>query len=417
MKTKDEIYKVGVIDNGIKIVDDIKQSDKSNKSDGLITIPSWLFKLNNISFEIISLNERDKLKDCDMIFAILPYVSGRNEALYEYQNISKCAKDKCVFISSKSVLYRQSSEEEGFRNNIILQNTLSTVIQLRESIFNNISTPFIIILDNNKKDNKARFYNLNEKNTSTDEEYINEIKSLLFDLPSDRTFFTEKDLSEVNKGNLLPSYYQSLENENYKYYLQTFNTIEVRNISTTFKSRYFKDSILKDSESSTIFKEIYLSDIPLSGYVSSHTREIVISEADKISDKYIIKPLDILVSVSGVTGKVGIIPEDISNNFIACQYMQIIRLFDKNLAIPMYMFLKSETGQLILESLVIGSGQKQISNEDIKEMKVPIFNNKQIKYAKDQFIHEIEMYSEIQKLHEKIKSISKNFITYLGGLE
>lgn len=158
--------------------------------------------------------------------------------------------------------------------------------------------------------------------------------------------------------------------------------------------------------------EIIPSDFPISGFIDCDTQlkaKTVLQQEKKIKT-YQLKPYDILVSTKGSTGKIAIVGK-IDNIIIASQAVDVVRLKEKSEkeAIALYMYLKSNSGQTLLNTLSSNTTMPQITTSNLKTLEVPIFTNKDIDTLNENFYKEIKLHDEIKKIGKKIKSISDDF--------
>ena len=101
---------------------------------------------------------------------------------------------------------------------------------------------------------------------------------------------------------------------------------------------------------------------------------------------------------------------EIYEPLVASQASQVIRVEDKDKAIELYMFLKSDIAQAMLKQLVAGSAMPQISTNEIKQLQIPILSNDEKKQVLLNFNSEVKLYNEIDKLNKEIQQIHNNFL-------
>ena len=97
---------------------------------------------------------------------------------------------------------------------------------------------------------------------------------------------------------------------------------------------------------------------------------------------------------------------------IASQAMQVIRLNAQSSLDPIviYMYLKSEIGQALLKQLVAGVAMPQIATREIKEFRVPLLSEDEMKRIIESFNDEIKLYEEIEEKRKAISDIHNNFL-------
>ena len=88
----------------------------------------------------------------------------------------------------------------------------------------------------------------------------------------------------------------------------------------------------------------------------------------------------------------------------------MIRVQDKETAIVLYMFFKSDIGQAMLGQLVAGTAMPQISTNEIKKLRIPLLSEDEKKQILLNFHNEVKMYNDITNIQSNIQSIHQSFL-------
>ena len=141
-----------------------------------------------------------------------------------------------------------------------------------------------------------------------------------------------------------------------------------------------KSPVIQDEQEGKSIYEITPSDFKTFGFTlkckkEKHTKQYAI---------YKLLPNDILISIKGTVGKIAIIGE-LQEQMIASPNIQIIRIENKSIIEPkvLYMFLKSNIGQSLLQRLSTGTVMPQVTTKDIQLLtmvEVIMYLQKKIQY-------------------------------------
>lgn len=122
--------------------------------------------------------------------------------------------------------------------------------------------------------------------------------------------------------------------------------------------------------------EVMPADLPTAGFIRDG-KERIVDTASKAYNTYKLEALDIILSVKGIIGKVGIVEADSGKNVIASQAFHIIRLINPDHSTKardakfLYMFFKSTYGQSLLSSIASGNLSPQIPVSAINKIEIP----------------------------------------------
>ena len=338
---------------------------------------------------------------------------GSNLDVAYFEHILAQTNIRAVVLMPVGFSYRSGVEEDS-RKYLIKKNLLEAVIQLPPNLHSatSIETTFFVI---NKRKNDTRVFFLSLK----DDKFLTRAgrKVILNNL--DNIVEIYKHRSELENISALVSnetiemngcslaidrYIISQEAKELQEILLSYKTIALQEIAEVRRSQLFKD----EGEGKKVY-ELSPSDFAQAGYTKEGGKLKKIGTQSNKYETYKLMPFDVLVSTKGTIGKVAIIGE-ISKPMLASQASQVIRLKDKESAIELYMFFKSDIGQAMLKQLVAGTAMPQIATNEIKKLAIPILSKSEKQQVLLNFNHEIKLYNEIKKLQETIKQIHSNFL-------
>ena len=173
---------------------------------------------------------------------------------------------------------------------------------------------------------------------------------------------------------------------------------------------------VKDEKIKKGGKKVYsisITDIPQAGYLTGVEASISLS-ADKVKSlkKYVIQPFDVLMSIQGTVGTVGIVPETFAGNWMANISLLVIR-FEENKqdnAIALAMYLKSAYGRDIIKKLQKGDSIKRINVKEFAAAQVPVVTAAVKKASTSVFKGELDLQARSDEL---AKSMAELRATYL----
>lgn len=152
--------------------------------------------------------------------------------------------------------------------------------------------------------------------------------------------------------------------------------------------------------------EISMADIPDYGYIRTASREVMVDE--RMLNRYdplFLRPYDIVLTVKGSIGRVGIVGEDAPppgpGGWVANQSTLILRAAANDSIVPkaLHILLRSELGQALLESIAAQAAIPIIQLPELKRLRVPVPDlAEQVRTA-----HVLEQEAELQKGIEALR--------------
>jgi len=329
-------------------------------------------------------------------------------------------KDKAFFYIPVGLTYKSGSELD-LRAYLTKNNLIDSVIQFAPNL--NANTTFqgsLLIIDKNKKDTRVKFINLAKDIFLKKEgrrivlDNLAEIINIYNEDKNIEDICSIVENSEIEKNRFSFSVDKYIESEQSiitKKYFEKHGVVELQNIALVKRSQLFKN----EEEGEDVY-ELSPSDFADAGLTFGYNGKIKkIKNQTKKLLTYKLQNSDLLLSTKGTIGKVALVSiEGMGEPTITSQANMIIRLTESDSskkfykAIEIYMFLKSNIGQVLLKKLVSGTSMPQISTDDIKKLKIPLLSEIEQKKVIKSFSDEERISTEILKLKEKIEEIHKN---------
>jgi type I restriction enzyme M protein len=369
-----------------------------------------------LSFPPMGMTTSNKFLDTDKFNRFKFHKAKSSRDIAHFEHILAQTKGKAVVLMSVGFTYR-AMNEEAFRKSIIDENILEAIVQLPPNLHNatSIETTFFII-NKNKKIDKVLFINLKDEqfikrdgrklvlkdindiiNIYNNQEEIENISALV----------SNEEIANGNYSLAIDRYVLSKEAARLKKLLSNYDLVQLDSLAEIRRSQSFKD----EEEGKEVY-ELSPSDLAEAGFTVESGKLKQIGTQYKKLETYKVQPYDVLLSTKGTIGKVGIVGE-ISESIITSQALQVIRVHGENkkeMAIELYMFLKSSLGQSLLKQLVAGVAMPLISTAEIKQLQIPVLTDVKQKETILNFHDEIKMYNEINKIHADIEKIHNNFL-------
>ena len=338
---------------------------------------------------------------------------GTNLDVAHFEHILAQCKEKAVVLVPVGFSYRTASEEL-FRQDIVNKNILEAVIQLPPNLHTatSIETTFFVI-NKQKTADKVLFINLKDeqflkrdgrKIVFENVDKIIDMYKSSEEIDNISIVVSNEDIKDNGYSLAIDRYVVSKEAKELQEILSSYETVELQDIAEIRRSQLFKD----EGDGKEVY-ELSPSDFSKAGFTKEGGKLKKIGKQSNKYETYKLQAFDVLVSTKGTIGKTAIIDE-VFEPILASQASQVIRVKDRETAIELYMFLKSDIGQAMLGQLVAGAAMPQISTNEIKKLQIPLLSENEKKQVLLNFNDEIKMYNEIDKINTNIAQIHNDFL-------
>jgi type I restriction enzyme M protein len=188
-------------------------------------------------------------------------------------------------------------------------------------------------------------------------------------------------------------------------YLQVVETLRLRQVVDVTHPPHAQRA---ENMTGTLFPMLTIRDIPGEGYVLSPTGEALITDNHlQRINQFLLQPLDILISPRiGPrinTKRVGLVSPRLNEKWLPSHTMFILRLINENadMAHYLFMYLRSEIGQELLDSIAMGTVIRRILRSDLQELLIPVPSPKELAAVNATFEEEVSLFDKITALEEE----------------
>lgn len=329
--------------------------------------------------------------------------------------LSQCS-GRIVTLSTHGLLFRAGSDYD-IRYSLIKNGWVDTVIQLPAGLLSNISISMnILVLDKHRNPNDPIFFydadqaNLLEKTNSRNQparlvhwqevaEAVRKRSSSEFGQLVSRETILE------NQCNLSVRRY--ISDPAAQYIQRLPNTRPLSGVATLIRTQVFKED---DATSADEFLEVGLRDIALSGEITPPNKKLCLS--GKVRDKAMqlrLLPGDILLSIKGNVGQVGIVGEQCGNNWVAGQIFIVIRPNRKYLQPAyLYRYIASPVVQQYLALRSEGSAVPILQATDLNNLPVPVGSPEEQASVAQTHVDILATYERILGLEKTIQDLKRS---------
>ena len=359
-----------------------------------------------------------KKADKDIIdrdfFSRFPYSTSSWSVLAIWHILAQ-TKEKAIIIIPNNILF-SSGAEKSLREDLLKKHLIETIICFPPAILPSTGIKISMLVLNRKNQSESvRFVDASSEKFSAKDgrgrsQLIN-IEGLIQTVHQGQeesvavTVPIQKILD--NDANLeISRYLRSPEQKQIDQILDQEKTVQLDSlvdfIRPPAKSR-------EETEGEEAL-EVTLADFPEYGYLGTPERRIAIDPSKFKSNADWLHPEDIIIGMKGSAGKVAIVPHYDSSpkekKWVANQSCLILRT--KNYIHPkvLFMYLRSEIGQNLLQSMVSGATIPLIKLQALKELPVILPSEEQADKIISTFDRIVELQSKIDTLKQEQESLS-----------
>lgn len=386
-----------------------------------ITNPSWLreekLKQFDVSIANVISSHRHEQKEIFDVYSRFPEKCFYSEVLNIRHMLSQTAS-RVIVCTLNGVLFRTSSGEKRFKSDLLENSLIESIIALPSSLLSNTSLPCSVVVLNKENrsdsllfvDASSEYFFEKESRTKNRLTKLQEIVDSVNKKTNGKfSYLASHSECENKEYNLLPERYVfSNQQVKLRNLLHSDKSIALEEIVDFLRLQSLKDEIVDKGQEC---HEIAVSDISDAPYVDIPKKKFFLSgkTLNKLSHLRL-QPYDILLTVKGSIGKVGLVGEiNESQNWFANQSFQVLRLknnkYIKN-PIVLYRYLSSALGQTIIQNLGTGGTTSLLQASDVKSLPVMLLP----KQKQDELLNDhkeiVSLYEQIQELKEKSSKIA-----------
>ncbi|HEX5958364.1 MAG TPA: N-6 DNA methylase [Hyphomicrobiaceae bacterium] len=324
------------------------------------------------------------------------------------------SKGRVLAIVPEGFLFRAAGGERDYKEHLIRGGILAAVIRLPRGAlapFTQIQTSMLVLESEGRKSADVLFVDASDelapkddRRRHADRDPVAQVASMVDRRrPTEISVLAEYDAIAAQDFNIsVDRYVRSDEVQRVAEVIERAQTVELSDIAEIIRPQSFPS---EGGERVARFAEVGLQDIEPDGQIRRPAKRTEIDEAiiAKIL-KQRLAPGDLLVSVRGRIGAVGMVqeapPDDEVAGWLASQAFVVVRLREISpiSQLTLYRYLASPLGQGLLQSLSTGATVPMVSMGDMKKLRI------MVPTAKEQ--REIEsQYEKLRKLRDQIRKL------------
>jgi type I restriction enzyme M protein len=322
---------------------------------------------------------------------------------------------RVVIIVPEALLFRTSGGERDYKEQLIRRGILSAVIRLPRDVF----VPYahvqssILILETDAHENNVLFVDptddLGRKQLKSGigaDGAVHELCAAVEKRRASRVtaIATYDEIAAQDFNISVDRYVRSEEDRQIASVLEETKTFDLADIAEIIRPQ----AISGDKQGAVVsFAEVSLQDVLPDGTIRHPNKRVHVDDlAQAKAMRMRLQAGDVLLSVRGRIGTVGIVPErksdDSPNEWLASQAFVILRLRDSSSITPLilYRYLSSPFGQGLLNSLATGMTVPMVSMGDLKKLRVMIPSAEEQREVEQQ-------YEKVRKLRAQVAQLEK----------
>ncbi len=409
-----------------------------------IQSPSWKDPLGSLRRFDITLSATPLEPKCNYniasdIFNRFPEKTRVPNILYIRHILAQTTR-RAVVIVPNGFLFRTTSAEAAFKQEMLRNRWISAVIALPPGLLTSTSVAFsILVLDMSSAHSKVLFINASDERffmprqrrgaLGSSRNRLCHVEELLelFRERKDSDYSRVVDHEEIyaNRWNLQAERFALVGEQRRVFsYLAEMQTRPLETVATVINQaplEKFARALNPATDPAMVdvgieVREVTLGDLGDDGYVMLPKSLIRLdARAKPYLQDSILRPGDLLLTVKGMVGRVALVREYAGSAWIPNQSFHIIRLNESANITPVILlrFFESETGRALLESRAGGSTVRMLQIKDIKDMPVPVLLEEEQRRVCALDADIVESYKKIRSIEEEIASKRKS----LWGLQ
>lgn len=347
---------------------------------------------------------------------------GNNFDVY-YRYFKEKIKGRFVTFLPTEITYSNKLIAKELRELFLNDRLLDKVISLPKYFTKFNSSPMVVLLfDTNKTSDEITFIDLSFKECRNYElsapQYnvlnknaIEVLKSLLTDDQStESSFSVNAKISEIKSKDFVlnPSMY--VNGPDINNYLANLSDapLHLCDVASIYRAQICANNSEAEPMDTDEWYELNLADISETGLVHTISKSINIKRGHPQAIRNQLKKGDIVLSIKGSLGKVGIIREDRSD-FMAGQCFAVIRSKDKTLYPPelIFMQLKSKAIKHYIQKKTSGGSIKVLQKNELNNIPLFEFSEDRAKTDMNRFNALVEIDGELNRLRDDLEDIFK----------
>lgn len=292
------------------------------------------------------------------------------------------SESKVIALVPMSVLTRTTGGEKDFRNSILSNRLLKAVIGLPSGVLLNTNIQSaILVLDKSNKSDEVIFLDLTQESefvipskrgsraTFENIEKLVDIVKEKRNTPLSCVLKATSEMIAANEYSLDPSRYAlSGDVQSFRTFMASQNLVPLKQICEIVRCQVVEDPNRPVTQH---FYEIAVGDIESSGLIGNPKKIVNASDVtSKTAEKQRLFPGDILLSVKGSVGQIGLVTDSVGPNWIANQSFVILRAHDIIPPEVLFRYLRSDVGQQCIKLAAGGASLPLLSTKAVEQLDI-----------------------------------------------
>ena len=314
----------------------------------------------------------------------------------------KNTENLTIALTSTNTLFSKTTGINYFRKKIIENNWLEKIVQLPKCFKNtNISMALLVLKKDRKKQDLITSSDLTKKgNLEEENSELVEKEDYFKDVES---YVDKININKIKSNDYDWNFKKYLISSEDKKLLEILQNRDVLSLSSIVD--FIRPLSLRRDPIGPELNEVMVSDINNIGIVNSAEKTTLVSEEFLAkSNLPLTKKGDLVISIKGTVGKVGIISEDLPNT-IPGPSLCILRPYEssKIKAEFLLQYLRSYMGQQMIKRSSQGGVIPFISIADLKNLNIPIPTIEEQNDAQKKSARLKELNESIEKMQEELQ--------------
>ncbi len=139
-----------------------------------------------------------------------------------------------------------------------------------------------------------------------------------------------------------------------------------------------------------------ISDFPCCGYLPTPRRTVVLlGDSHREASRYTLLPYDVLLTIVGTVGRLAILPETVSEEWVPATNIVILRFREPSPpgAMALYLYFRTEAGRKTVGELVHGKSIPLVSKKALAKVPLPTLGPEVREDAAALFRQEVGLYT------------------------
>ncbi|WP_281213666.1 restriction endonuclease subunit S [Shewanella insulae] len=320
---------------------------------------------------------------------------------------------RCAVMVSPLMLQRTTTGDRSLKEELVKSGKLAAIIQFNDNMVSvaPMVAPALLLIDPDANQPPLMVNMTGDTFYQREGRYNRFVgKDELLEVITSEDAINTKRITvadaETNDWNLdVRRYVLSDEAQQLQSKLESMPTLPLSDVV-----EFIRCQAIKGEEPGEIYYEANQADIDCAGIFERPKKLLTIADAKVMTrvKRQRMLPRDVLVTVKGNVGKIGLVPSSAEGNWIAGQSFIILRL-KPNGPIQdctyLYRYLNSPMAQQALVSNAVGAGIKTIKMNDLEELPVVIPTLEQVKEASEKQQQMVSLQKQIAQLQQQIDAL------------